>query len=231
MFCPNCGTNVGNAERFCPNCGAALNQNTASANPQPNPQPNYQQPNYQQPNYQQPNYQQPNYQQPNYQQPNYQPVYQQPVQQYPYPMNWYKFVIYFALFAGAVINAISGILHLTGSVWEMQDVSADMVYAVFGGMQAVDIIYGIGAIALAAFNIVTRMHLAKFRKTGPKFLSVCYGVAVGLALLYIILTSAVTGISIGDLVGATEILQLVVSIVMLVVNVVYFNKRASLFVN
>ena len=207
MFCPNCGTNVGNAERFCPNCGAALNQNTASANPQPN------------------------YQQPNYQQPNYQPVYQQPVQQYPYPMNWYKFVIYFALFAGAVINAISGILHLTGSVWEMQDVSADMVYAVFGGMQAVDIIYGIGAIALAAFNIVTRMHLAKFRKTGPKFLSVCYGVAVGLALLYIILTSAVTGISIGDLVGATEILQLVVSIVMLVVNVVYFNKRASLFVN
>ena len=222
MFCPNCGTNVGNAERFCPNCGAALNQNTASANPQPN---------YQQPNYQQPNYQQPNYQQPSYQQPNYQPVYQQPVQQYPYPMNWYKFVIYFALFAGAVINAISGILHLTGSVWEMQDVSADMVYAVFGGMQAVDIIYGIGAIALAAFNIVTRMHLAKFRKTGPKFLSVCYGVAVGLALLYIILTSAVTGISIGDLVGATEILQLVVSIVMLVINVVYFNKRASLFVN
>ena len=203
MFCPNCGTNVGNAERFCPNCGAALNQNTASANPQPN----YQQPNYQQPNY------------------------QQPVQQYPYPMNWYKFVIYFALFAGAVINAISGILHLTGSVWEMQDVSADMVYAVFGGMQAVDIIYGIGAIALAAFDIVTRMHLAKFRKTGPKFLTVCYGVAVGLALLYIILTSAVTGISIGDLVGATEILQLVVSIVMLVVNVMYFNKRASLFVN
>ena len=222
MFCPNCGTNVGNAERFCPNCGAALNQNTASANPQPN---------YQQPNYQQPNYQQPNYQQPSYQQPNYQPVYQQPVQQYPYPMNWYKFVIYFALFAGAVLNAINGILHLTGSVWEMQNVSADMVYAVFGGMQAVDIIYGIGAIALAAFNIVTRMHLAKFRKTGPKFLSVCYGVAVGLALLYIILTSAVTGISIGDLVGATEILQLVVSIVMLVVNVVYFNKRASLFVN
>ena len=222
MFCPNCGTNVGNAERFCPNCGAALNQNTASANPQPN---------YQQPNYQQPNYQQPNYQQPSYQQPNYQPVYQQPVQQYPYPMNWYKFVIYFALFAGAVLNAISGILHLTGSVWEMQNVSADMVYAVFGGMQAVDIIYGIGAIALAAFNIVTRMHLAKFRKTGPKFLTVCYGVAVGLALLYIILTSAVTGISIGDLVGATEILQLVVSIVMLVVNVVYFNKRASLFVN
>ena len=206
MFCPNCGTNVGNAERFCPNCGAALNQNTASANPQPNPQPNYQQPNYQ-------------------------PVYQQPIQQYPYPMNWYKFVIYFALFAGAVLNAISGILHLTGSVWEMQNVSADMVYAVFGGMQAVDIIYGIGAIALAAFNIVTRMHLAKFRKTGPKFLSVCYGVAVGLTLLYIILTSAVTGISIGDLVGATEILQLVVSIVMLVVNVVYFNKRASLFVN
>lgn len=212
MFCPNCGTNVGNAERFCPNCGAALNQNTASANPQPN-------------------YQQPSYQQPNYQQPNYQPVYQQPVQQYPYPMNWYKFVIYFALFAGAVLNAINGILHLTGSVWEMQNVSADMVYAVFGGMQAVDIIYGIGAIALAAFNIVTRMHLAKFRKTGPKFLSVCYGVAVGLALLYIILTSAVTGISIGDLVGATEIMQLVVSIVMLVVNVVYFNKRASLFVN
>ena len=220
MFCPNCGTNVGNAERFCPNCGAALNQNTASANPQPNPQPNYQQPNYQQPNYQQPNYQQP-----------YQPVYQQPVQQYPYPMNWYKFVIYFALFASAVLNGITGILHLTGGVWSMQGVEAEWVYAVFPSLQVVDIFFGIASIALAAFAIVTRMQLAKFRKNGPKFLTICYVIGIVIALLYIILASAVTGIPFGDLIDASTIISLVFSGAMLAANIVYFNKRASLFVN
>ena len=148
MFCPNCGKNVGDAERFCPNCGAALNQNTPSANPQPS---------YQQPAYQQPTYQQPNYHQGNYQQQPYQPVYQQPVQQYPYPMNWYKFVIYFALFASAVLNGITGIMHLTGGYWSAQGVEAEWIYAVFSGLQVVDIFVGIASLVLAAFAIVTRM--------------------------------------------------------------------------
>ena len=67
MFCPNCGNQCNNGERFCQRCGAALNQ---TPNNQNNAQQNYQN-NYQQPNYQQPNYQQPNYQQPggNYQAP------------------------------------------------------------------------------------------------------------------------------------------------------------------
>lgn len=222
MFCPNCGTNVGDAERFCPNCGAALNQNTPSANPQPS---------YQQPTYQQPTYQQPNYQQGNYQQQPYQPVYQQPVQQYPYPMNWYKFVIYFALFASAVLNGITGIMHLTGGYWSAQGVEAEWIYAVFSGLQVVDIFVGIASLALAAFAIVTRMQLAKFRKNGPKFLTICYVIGIVIALLYIILVSAVTGIPFGELIDASTIISLVYSGAMLAANIVYFNKRASLFVN
>ena len=52
----------------------------APAQPQYQPQPQYQQPQYQQPQYQQSQYQQPQYQQSQYQQPQYQqPQYQQPV--------------------------------------------------------------------------------------------------------------------------------------------------------
>ena len=94
MFCRNCGAQIQDGSVNCPYCGAQ----------QYNQQP-YQQP-YQQ-NYQQP-YQQ-NYQQP-YQQP-----YQQSGIQNTLPMNWHKFLVYFGLWAGAVLNLINGFLLLTGS--------------------------------------------------------------------------------------------------------------------
>ena len=107
MYCKNCGAFVQDGAPFCSNCGAQQN----AAQPQ---QPTYQQQTYQQPPYQQQNYQQPPYQQQAYyQQPPYQQqaYYQQPAgdpRNQGMPMGWYKFLIYFALFAGAVLNGISG---------------------------------------------------------------------------------------------------------------------------
>ena len=75
------------------------------------------------------------------------------------------------------------------------------------------------------------MQLAKFRKNGPKFLTICYVIGIVIALLYIILVSAVTGIPFGELIDASTIISLVFSGAMLAANIVYFNKRASLFVN
>lgn len=36
------------------------------------------------------------------------------------PMKWYNFLIYFALFAGAVLNVLTGIFMLTGAQYNMQ---------------------------------------------------------------------------------------------------------------
>lgn len=136
MFCPNCGNQCPDGTKFCQSCGTPLTNNQ-----QQNTQPDF---NNQQANYQQPNYQQPNQQ---YQQPNYnqyqQPMYNQPYQQYPqYPdkfnghqMGWYKFLIYFALFAGAFFNVCYAVLYMTGSIYKTEQIDPLTVYSLYPGVK------------------------------------------------------------------------------------------------
>ena len=49
----------------------------------------------------------------------------------PKPMNYYKFLIYFALFVGAVINAFNGYQYLTGEIY---DGRATLLYAFYPEM-------------------------------------------------------------------------------------------------
>ena len=138
-FCVNCGAMIEETVKFCPNCGT------------PVAQPQQQETAYQQP-------QQPPYQQP-YQQP-YQ-TYQQPVVQDKYhgfKMKWYKFLVYFLLWAGALLNGINGILTLTGRHYDIASGSSgtsDTIYTVFPTMQVFDIITGILVIGIAVLGILS----------------------------------------------------------------------------
>lgn len=141
-------------------------------------------------------------------------------------MNWYKFLIYFALFFGAAINVIGGIVCMTGSHYDIVGGSGAhyWVYAVYGGLKALDIIYGLAMIALGAFGIYTRFRLSAYRTDGPMCLLITYGAAAGLSLLYSIIVSSIIGEfpteNIGSIVG---------SVVMIVLNYIYFDKRRSYF--
>ena len=53
------------------------------------------------------------------------------------PMKWYKFLVGFALIAGSILNALSGILAIAGAQY---DGAAELVYRAYPDMQAVDII-------------------------------------------------------------------------------------------
>ncbi len=129
MFCPNCGNQCPDGTKFCQSCGTPLTNNQ-----QQNTQPDF---NNQQANYQQPNQYR-------------QPMYNQPYQQYPqYPdkfnghqMGWYKFLIYFALFAGAFFNVCYAVLYMTGSIYETEQIDPLTVYSLYPGVKAVDIVYG-----------------------------------------------------------------------------------------
>lgn len=227
MNCPKCGNYCGDSARFCTVCGTPLPE------PQNNAQPSYdvQQPIPTQQGWQQ--YpQQPNQWQPNAPgtyPPNYAP---QQAGSTTLGMAWFKFIIYFQLFAGAVLNLISGIQCLLGSQY---DGSADFLYAMIPGLSAIDKIYGIVLIALAVFAIVTRMQLAGYRKNGPKFYLLLLVVNIAASLIYVIagcsvINAAVSGaVSLSDF--STYIPTLIVNGVLLAVNVVYFKKRAHLFVN
>ena len=94
------------------------------------------------------------------------------------PMKWYKFLIYFALIAGAVVNFATGITMVTGSVYEVQSgVSADTVYSMYDGLKTIDVIYGLALFAVAILGFVTRSKLANYKADGPKFVYMVYGIS------------------------------------------------------
>ena len=64
-----------------------------------------------------------------------------------HPMNWFKFLIYFALFFGAFLELCFAINYMSGSIYFSQtngQVTADMVYGMYGApLKIVDVLYGI----------------------------------------------------------------------------------------
>lgn len=209
MFCPKCGTQLNDGQSFCHNCGNAV-ENGAS---------------------QQNGAQQANQQHYNpYQQPGFIPM-QPPVQAY--PMAWFKFLIYFAIIAGAIINCIGGILSFTGAQYGSA-LEAKLVYAVFPSLKTLDIFFAIACIALAVFGFYVRSRLAKFCANGPKMVLALYAASGIISFVYCI---AAAGILSDALVLDTSelilegVMTLIVSIVMIIINRVYFNKRKALFVN
>lgn len=116
-----------------------------------------------------------------------------------------------------------------------------------------DIFAGIYAIGMVAWGFITWLNLKKYKKHAPKLLIVMYLAnmlfyIVYMIAFYAIISGAETKIIYGDAYieggniyqkyldlnkvtfSATEIVPVVVSAVMVVVNYIYFKKRSELFV-
>ncbi|MBE5785920.1 MAG: hypothetical protein E7324_00095 [Clostridiales bacterium] len=159
--------------------------------------------------------------------PNYNPQYAAPAAP-ALPMNWHKFVIYFVLFANAVLNVINAIQYFTGSIYG-GEYEKRMVYTVFSGLQTIDVLMGIMCLAVAVYALLTRFALAGYQAKAPKMMSSMYLINAGIAILYLLLASASTGIGLGDLMNASLATSLVVSVIMFFANKTYYAKRAALF--
>lgn len=146
-----------------------------------------------------------------------------------YSMKWFKFAIYFQLFLSALISLMSGVSYLTGANYSTTGlVTLEEVYSTFPGLRAVDLIVGVGLLALAVLAIAVRQKLAHYRRGAPKLYLMLLGADVALSVLYLLACSAMLGTLLLD---ASTISELVVSAVMIGANKVYFDKRAGLFVN
>lgn len=241
MFCYKCGYQLPEDAAFCPSCGAQQESQAATNNApqQTEPTSTYSAP--------QPSAPQPPAQPYSYgsTQPTAQPdpyaTAQQTAQYGHYnnvqtverPMKWYKFLIYFSLFAGAVLNVINAISYLTGSVYISQgfDISdINYLYTVYHGLQTADIIYSIVLIGLAVLGFVARFQLAKYKAKGPILLYALSAGSMAVSLIYSIATYSILSVDIGAEI-APLISNLVTQTVMLVLNYVYFNKRKDMFVN
>ena len=144
------------------------------------------------------------------------------------PMKWHKFLIYFSLWAGALINFFNGLQLLNGSIYQG---NADQVYSVFSGLKTVDMIFGIIYIAIAIFMIYVRFQLAGFKRGAPGKLISLYVIQLVALFAYTLVASVTIHIPWAEIFSSSIIPSLIVSIVMIFVNRYYYSKRAHLFVN
>lgn len=143
-------------------------------------------------------------------------------------MKWYKFLIYFALFAGAVINLITGIMTISGMTYRSMGVEPALVYDAVKGLKVLDVVFGLCYIGLAVLGVVTRFKLSGMQKSGPKFLYAFYVVNVLLLVIYNVVVAKMLNVPMNYM---ANIVSVAINVVMIILNVIYFKKRESLFVN
>lgn len=213
-FCSKCGAQLGDEIRFCHNCGSKVEAPAETSVPVDNVV--YNAPIYGQ-------------------QPPQNQFYTPAAPMAQHPMKWYKLLIYFSLFLGALNNLINGLIYMTGGIYFVQsngEFSADMIYGFYGGgLKALDVTYGILLIAFAGFGIYTRSRLAKYKSNGPMCICILFVAGAGLTLLYNIAFLAVTGLDFSEVFNAQTFTTIAVSVGMVLGNYFYFEKRKDLFVN
>ena len=147
----------------------------------------------------------------------------------PLPMKWHKFLIYFALWAGAIINGISGIQMLSNALrpnslmWDLYGLSA--------GLRAFYFVSGVFSFGLGVFQICTRMSLARLSRRGPRMAVWNYALSFILNALTILLASVLFGMPINALMDWSMWLILIGGALMTWANQVYYRRRAAMFVN
>ena len=145
----------------------------------------------------------------------------------PVKMKWFKFLIYFALWAGGILSILSSFNYLTGTILGV-DSDAELIYAYYPLLRALHMFCGLECIAYGAFVIYTRYRLAQFRRNGPACLYALYVSQFAVLLL----VQCVTSLILGEWVEGYSFLGNALSYgIFLAINVSYFRKRKYLFIN
>ena len=145
-------------------------------------------------------------------------------------MAWYKFLIYFGLFAGAFLNFIYGVNYLTGGIYYSQtdgQFTAEIIYKFYGEiLKIVDVIFGFVLIVLAFLSFVVRQKLRKYSLDAPKWTYVFYFISLGASCIYLFAVAFITE----ELISIPQVCSLIINIGILFFNKQYFSKRSHLFV-
>lgn len=144
-------------------------------------------------------------------------------------MKWFKFLIYFLLFADALSLIAGGIRDLTGGI------SRGGIYEDYAILKPVDIASGILLLAIAACCVFTRFQLAGFKKNAPKMLYSCSLASSLVSSAYEVVCLIVIAGSGADVNVFSSVSDIIVGVVSTVIYILlsafYFDRRKHLFVN
>ena len=142
------------------------------------------------------------------------------------PLKWFTFNIMFLLWAEAIFGAIGGITTVMG---QQYGGLTDLYYAFAGPVRAVDIVYGLVQIALAAATVYVRMELARYRRFAPVHYLALVVLAFVCSTVYSLVLTYGIGLGLGGFMLIPTLISAAVNFLFLYLNKKYFDRRAYLF--
>jgi len=143
------------------------------------------------------------------------------------PMNWYKFLIWFALWISAAVNILFGFQYIRGGT------QTEEMLAAFPILSTIDLFYGILTIGMGVLALYTRFALANYKRNAPALVVGFYTYGLVISLIYNCLNLAVTSSAIDQVTLIITLMSLgtsvIFNIVLILCNHVYFKKRKLLF--
>ena len=106
------------------------------------------------------------------------------------PMKWHKFLIYFALWAGAILNGISGI----STLFSCLGGEYAAVYDAYPALLGLDIFSSLCLIGISVFQFITRNALARLSRKAPQMVVWLYASTVILSVLQVVAVWLVSGV-------------------------------------
>lgn len=140
-------------------------------------------------------------------------------------MKWYKFLIHCSLWLGMLGDLGDAASLLTGADY---DGDLSLLYAYLPGLRALNVTYAILSLGMAVFCVYVRSRLANFRRNGPTCFLVLIGLNIGLPVAFALLESILFGTPLSE---GISFLVLLMMLFFFYLNLIYFRKRAYLFVH
>lgn len=144
-----------------------------------------------------------------------------------YPMRWHRFLMVMMVIGG-VLTVANGLTAMTGSSYLIDGLEAEYIYSAFPGVKTCDQVYGVALIAIGVFEFIVRGRLRSFQRSGPLSMKVMYILSIAANLIYLAAASSVTSIR---MISSSFRESAVFSLVLLVINSIYYGRRRDMFVN
>lgn len=141
-------------------------------------------------------------------------------------LKWAKFLGYFGLWAGALINLSTAISLFSGNVYGPN--MKELVYATFPTLKVLDPVYALLLLAVAALDGLAAFSIIKRKAAAITLVPMLYLVTSIISIVYTVMTTVIISAPTFD---ASSIVSICGGIVMFFVNKTYFNNRNNIFVN
>lgn len=148
------------------------------------------------------------------------------------PLNWYRFLTTFGLFALAALFALNAVALLAG--WAYGKDTARIYREFDGALTGLDITTGVLLVLLAALAVFARFRLAGGHKNGPLCLYLTCGAWALLLAAHmagVVILALRAGYSVMELTLTPTLDCLLAAAAALGLSIPYFKRRKEMFVN